>query len=68
MADIAMCLNQTCPSKNICWRFTAPPDKYWQSYSPFQPDGDATKCREFIEARSLSQIKRMDAMTQEKKE
>lgn len=32
MADIMMCNNQDCPIANNCYRFTAPPDRYDQSY------------------------------------
>jgi len=35
MADITMCQNETCLSKSTCWRFTATPNQYWQSYCYF---------------------------------
>jgi hypothetical protein len=37
MPDITMCKNKLCPSKNTCYRFTAPPDTLWQSYADFKP-------------------------------
>lgn len=33
MADITMCENKTCPLRAICYRATAKPDPYWQSFS-----------------------------------
>jgi hypothetical protein len=43
MPDICMCLGyvvvdkQTviCPKKELCYRYTATPDDFWQSYSNF---------------------------------
>jgi hypothetical protein len=32
MPDIAMYNGGKCPQKDKCRRFTAKPDKYWQSY------------------------------------
>ena len=32
MADITMCNNQECYLADNCYRFTAPPDRYNQSY------------------------------------
>ncbi len=47
MSDIAMCLNQDCPSKLKCHRYTAIPSKYWQSYGNFEYVSD--KCNSFID-------------------
>jgi hypothetical protein len=33
--DITMCENNLCPSKEYCFRFTAKPTKYSQSYANF---------------------------------
>jgi hypothetical protein len=38
MLDITKCSNENCPQKETCWRWTSPPDKYWQSYSLFEFD------------------------------
>jgi hypothetical protein len=35
MPDISMCTNDKCKLKEECYRFTATPDEYRQSYSPF---------------------------------
>ena len=44
--DITMCSNEDCPKKLDCYRFTAPPDQYWQSYCKFElKDGE---CEYFI--------------------
>jgi hypothetical protein len=32
MADITMCLGTNCPQKETCYRFTAKPNEYRQSY------------------------------------
>lgn len=39
MADISMCLNEECPKKYQCHRFTAYFSKY-QIVSDFKPDED----------------------------
>jgi hypothetical protein len=45
MADITMCANQQCPSRETCYRFTAPPG-YWQSMRDFKPD-ESGKCEDY---------------------
>jgi hypothetical protein len=37
MPDISMCKNIHCPLKETCYRFTAKPSEYIQSYSDFAP-------------------------------
>lgn len=32
MPDITMCMGTGCPLKDKCYRYTAKPDEYWQSY------------------------------------
>lgn len=49
MADITMCANQECPSKDKCYRFTAHPNQYWQSWAEFKPEEGEIACGEFIE-------------------
>ncbi len=36
MPDISMCSNDDCPVNKDCYRYTAPPNEYWQSYSDFK--------------------------------
>ena len=36
MSDISKCKNSQCPLKEHCYRWTAPADEYWQSYSDFE--------------------------------
>jgi hypothetical protein len=43
MPDICMCLGTNCPYKESCYRFTAKPDEYWQSYFMEPPIKDG-KC------------------------
>ncbi|WZE63565.1 hypothetical protein PANI_CDS0045 [Maribacter phage Panino] len=40
MPDISMCSNHTCLRKEDCYRFTATPNPYRQSYARFQPHAD----------------------------
>lgn len=49
MADITICENKTCPLRAICYRATAKPDPYWQSFCKFEyKDG---KCDYFWDNR-----------------
>ena len=43
MPDITMCLGTNCPHKEKCYRFTAKPSEYWQSYFSVPPIKDG-KC------------------------
>lgn len=36
MPDIAMCIGKGCPKKNNCYRYTATPDQWGQSYCDFE--------------------------------
>ena len=42
MPDITMCSGGECPAKNKCYRYTAMPSKYMQSYfeAPPHSEGD----------------------------
>lgn len=35
MSDITMCTNDACPLRSRCYRHTAKPDPYWQSFQYF---------------------------------
>jgi len=41
--DITMCPGTNCPQREKCYRFTAKPDEYWQSYFIDPPIKDG-KC------------------------
>ena len=45
MPDITMCVNETCPLRERCYRFRATPSEM-QSFTKFSPDGD--KCDHFV--------------------
>lgn len=45
MPDITMCENKKCPLRNKCYRATATPDPYWQSFCVFEYKGG--KCDNF---------------------
>lgn len=47
MADISKCNDVLCPSKNNCYRYTAPAGT-WQSYTNFNREGDEVNCEYFI--------------------
>lgn len=47
MADIAMCKDSLCPSKEYCYRFTATESEVWQSYGIFNREDDAYNCDMF---------------------
>jgi len=47
MADIAKCLDSLCPSKDYCYRFTAPASLVYQSYGGFSREEDADNCDMF---------------------
>ena len=51
MADIAMCDNQDCPFNTSCYRFTAEPNPYRQSYGDFKPiiEDDELTCEYYWE-------------------
>lgn len=41
MPDITMCKGEGCPIREACYRYTAKPDKYLQSWfmkSPYDPE------------------------------
>jgi hypothetical protein len=41
MADITKCVGGECKKKEKCYRYTAPDNEYWQSYSDFyNPEDD----------------------------
>lgn len=44
MPDITMCPGKDCPKRESCYRFTAKPDIYWQSYFMEPPIKDKQEC------------------------
>lgn len=56
MPDITMCKNKNCTLRHECFRFTATPTPYRQSYfveNPQQKDGS---CNEFWSNKGYAQI------------
>lgn len=51
MADITMCTDKKCKRKNSCYRYTATPSKYYQSYFAEQVRED-DECEYFIAVRA----------------
>lgn len=45
MIDIPKCSKFNCKLKTKCWRYLAPPNKYWQSY--LKPTIINNKCLDF---------------------
>ena len=54
MPDIAMCEDNSCPSRRTCWRFVAPPNGRHQWYATFNRDG-RDKCDDFLTIRDSRQ-------------
>lgn len=46
MSDISMCTHPTCPSRERCYRQTAPINPYRQAYAAFEPVGE--RCEYFV--------------------
>jgi hypothetical protein len=47
MADITMCLDKRCPSRTLCYRFTAPFERRYQSVADFQRRKGCVRCGSF---------------------
>lgn len=47
MSDIAKCEDNKCPSRLMCYRFTAPASEFRQSYGIFNREEDANNCDMF---------------------
>lgn len=47
MSDIAKCQDENCPSKLMCYRYTAPASEFKQSYGIFNREEDADNCDMF---------------------
>lgn len=55
MSDITMCKGMDCTIKNECYRYTAKPNEYWQSYfvkSPCTKKMGGTACEHYMANRS----------------
>lgn len=49
MADITKCNGNGCPKRDTCYRYTAMPNKYRQSYFVSEPN-DGAVCNEYVKA------------------
>ena len=58
MHDITLCVNANCPLRRQCYRATATPDER-QPFAEFYYDKEKG-CENFIEAKSKSQVQRLD--------
>ncbi|NBT59078.1 hypothetical protein EBT16_09875 [bacterium] len=58
MADITMCMNEDCPSKQSCYRYTAIPNEHRQSYADFMPDLLEGKCENYWPIVAMTKGKR----------
>lgn len=62
MPDISMCANDSCPSRNECYRFRAIPNEHRQSYQQYSPKEGEDRCDDFsyVDGRkNLRKIKNM---------
>ena len=48
MPDITMCRGDDCPKRETCYRFTAIPDQYWQSWFVETPEYKNGECHEYL--------------------
>ena len=46
--DISMCANDKCTLKEECYRYTARPNPYMQSYASYEQDKNG-KCNDFYD-------------------
>lgn len=44
MPDISMCMSKYCPIRESCYRYTAIPSEYRQSYADFSYNKELKKC------------------------
>lgn len=53
MADITMCNAKNCKDKELCYRFTAVPDPYWQSVFDPSLEKEMSKdtCEHYLKGR-----------------
>jgi hypothetical protein len=47
MPDITMCMSAACKFRKYCYRYTATPSEYRQSFAKFEPESDG--CDYYIE-------------------
>ena len=57
MPDISLCENNTCPSRKSCYRYTAEPNPYRQTYSLFEVKDGSDKCESYIANLTPNSIK-----------
>ena len=60
MPDISMCMNKSCPSKDTCYRFTASPNVWRQSYMDFKVAEGLDKCKSYWQDARTEQEKKQD--------
>ena len=60
MPDITMCINEFCELKNYCYRYTANPKEFMQSYAEFKPKRNSEgllDCDHYwVETRTYKQV------------
>lgn len=60
MSDIAKCQDNKCPSRLMCYRFTAPASEVWQSYGVFNREQDAVNCDMFWPNNANNNLKNIE--------
>lgn len=55
MPDITMCLGEGCPQKDKCYRFTATPSEWRQSYFLGLPMKEDETCEHYWDNKSYKQ-------------
>lgn len=51
MPDIALCSNETCPSRKTCYRHEAKSAGCWQAYAAFVVHEGRDKCEDYMPLR-----------------
>lgn len=59
MAVIAKCNNQSCPSKDSCYRYTVEANPLWKSYGNFEPEWEGKQhCDYYWKDNRLDSLKK----------
>lgn len=67
MPDISMCRSNTCPIKDSCYRFTAVPSTFRQSYADFKYNEETKNCNYYWRNEDQTGKDRRVDVTQEAK-
>lgn len=52
-----MCLNESCPSRERCYRYMATPSEFMQAYAAFVFPPGSTSCDDFLDLREWKPLR-----------